>query len=100
MKLLIKIYISFIIFLGIYCIFNIHLIPHSHMDPGWVYTVDEYYSLNISRSFNNMLKCLSENKNRTFVICEIIYFLKWYTTELNLDLYPTDLEGDEFRIKK
>ena len=85
---IIFLFIKFLIIKGKYRttnVFNIHIIPHSHMDPGWVYTADKYYKLNISLSFNNILKYLTPENNRTFVICEMIYFIRWYNTELNED---------------
>ena len=33
---------------------EIHVIPHSHMDPGWLKTYDEYYNLQVKKIFDNV----------------------------------------------
>ena len=78
--LLIIILISIIL-----CDINIHIIPHTHMDPGWLKTPEEYYSdENIAEIFNTVLNELSMKHDRTFVINEIYYFKIWYSN-LNED---------------
>ena len=86
MKFIIDIYITLAIIFGINCTFNIYLIPYIHVKSGFDHTVDEYHELNISLSFNYMLECLTSNNNLTFVIDEIIYFIKWYKNELKPEL--------------
>lgn len=31
------------------------LMPHSHNDPGWLYTYDSYYSLKTKVTFDNLV---------------------------------------------
>ena len=63
------------------CDINIHVIPHSHMDPGWLKTPEQYYdSEAIEGIFDTIVKELSENSKKTFVINEIYYFKIWYTS--------------------
>jgi hypothetical protein len=51
------------------------------MALGQGYSFDEYYELNIFSKFNYILENLTLENNRTFVITEMIYFIKWYNTE-------------------
>ena len=54
---------------------NIHIIPHTHMDPGWLKTPEEYYNDEmIGDIFKTILNELSNNPQKTFVINEIYYF--------------------------
>ena len=61
---------------------NIHVIPHTHLDPGWLNTPEEYYfNERIEDIFNTMLYTLLVDKKKTFVINELFYFLKWYNSK-------------------
>ena len=58
---------------------NIHVIPHTHLDPGWLKTPEEYYSeKNIKQIFNTVLNELTKGNKKTFVINEIYFFKRWY----------------------
>jgi len=60
---------------------NIHVIPHTHLDPGWGMTPEEYYKQNnVQGIFDLVLKELSNTTvtQKTFVINEIYYFKIWY----------------------
>ena len=60
---------------------NIHVIPHTHLDPGWGMTTEEYYKQNnVQGIFDLVLKELSNTTvtQKTFVINEIYYFKIWY----------------------
>ena len=72
-----------IIFLAVQIIsdINIHIIPHTHLDPGWGMTPEEYYKHNnVSNIFDVILEELSNTTvtQKTFVINEIYYFKIWY----------------------
>ena len=53
---------------------NVHLVPHSHDDVGWLKTVDEYYSgehseifnANVSRIITEVIKSLQRDENRRY----------------------------------
>ncbi|XP_048487906.1 lysosomal alpha-mannosidase [Plutella xylostella] len=65
---------------------NVHLIPHSHMDAGWVKTFDEYYygtrtqvsTANVQLIFHSVLSELLHDKNRKFTFAESAYFWRWW----------------------
>lgn len=57
---------------------NIHMIPHSHDDVGWLKTPDGYFDEDVQNVFNSVLKALSANSNRRFVQVEMYYFTRWW----------------------
>ena len=88
--LIIQLLINFISY--IICDLNIHIVPHTHMDPGWIKTPEEYYIEElIENIFNTILNELSQDINKTFVINEIYYFKIWYS-EIS--------EEDKLKLKK
>ena len=69
----------FCLIFNISCDINIHVIPHTHLDPGWLKTPEEYYNDEmIANIFDTILSELSEDSKKTFVINEIYYFKIWY----------------------
>ncbi|KAL7675293.1 hypothetical protein ACOME3_001556 [Neoechinorhynchus agilis] len=70
---------------------NIHIIPHSHMDVGWLKTVEEYYyGLNdqiqhagVQFIFDSVVKELTLDHDKTFVFCEMAYFWRWWMRQSN-----------------
>ena len=70
---------TFLFISNIFCDINIHIIPHTHLDPGWLNTPEEYYSQkSIDGIFKTVLNSLKSNDKRTFIINEIYYFKIWY----------------------
>lgn len=58
---------------------NIHIIPHTHLDPGWLKTPDEYYDEeSVGSIFTTVLTSLMNDPDKTFIINEIYYFKIWY----------------------
>ena len=68
---------------------NVHIVPHTHDDVGWLKTVDQYfYGLNntiqqahVSLILDNVLTELQDpytTHNRTFTYVEMKFFSKWY----------------------
>ena len=37
---------------------NIHIVPHTHLDPGWLQTVDQYYTNKVKYIMNSVTESL------------------------------------------
>ncbi|CAM8896888.1 unnamed protein product [Rhodiola kirilowii] len=65
---------------------NVHLVPHSHDDVGWLKTVDQYYvgannsirGACVQNVLDSAISALLEDKNRKFIYVEIAFFLRWW----------------------
>ena len=75
--------------LSLSTVVNIHIVPHTHDDVGWLKTVDEYYS-GTNRSINragvkfildSVISELQKDSRRTFIYVEIAFFYRWWTEQ-------------------
>lgn len=65
---------------------NVHLIPHSHNDVGWLKTVDQYYYGSATRYqragiqyiLDSVIRELQVDPNRRFIWVETAYLSKWW----------------------
>ncbi|VDP44385.1 unnamed protein product [Schistosoma mattheei] len=65
---------------------NIHLIPHTHDDVGWLKTVDQYYygaNNTIQRAgvqyiLDSVIQALVDDSKRRFTYVEMTFFMKWW----------------------
>ena len=56
----------------------VHVICHTHDDPGWLKTFQGYYDDAVKNILDNMVVSLSANKERKFSYVEMSFFKKWY----------------------
>ncbi|XP_069117239.1 alpha-mannosidase 2x-like isoform X2 [Argopecten irradians] len=61
------------------------VVPHSHNDPGWQRTVEEYYVVSTKNILNNMVSKLRIYPNMTFVWAETVFLSMWWN-ELDDDV--------------
>ncbi|KAK9678088.1 hypothetical protein RND81_11G187100 [Saponaria officinalis] len=65
---------------------NVHLVPHTHDDVGWLKTVDQYFvgSNNSIRGacvqnvLDSVISALLEDENRKFIYVEMAFFKRWW----------------------
>ncbi|XP_036453273.1 epididymis-specific alpha-mannosidase [Colossoma macropomum] len=77
-----------LLFLGLFCVsvstndaqerLQVFVIPHSHMDVGWVYTVQESMHAYASNVYSTVVEELSRVKDRKFIAVEQEFFRLWW----------------------
>lgn len=63
----------------------VHVVPHSHVDAGWLETAEEYYINSVSEILTQVLNQLDHNVKRRFVWAETKHFKRWYEALSQLD---------------
>ncbi|XP_035819351.1 probable alpha-mannosidase At5g66150 isoform X4 [Zea mays] len=69
---------------------NVHLVPHSHDDVGWLKTVDQYYvgSNNsiqgacVMNTLDSVVDALARDPARKFVVVEQAFFQRWWAEKI------------------
>ena len=56
----------------------VHVICHTHDDPGWLKSFQGYYNDAVKNILDNMVVSLSAKKERKFSYVEMSFFKKWY----------------------
>ncbi|CAF3610103.1 unnamed protein product [Rotaria sp. Silwood1] len=65
---------------------NVHIVPHTHDDVGWLKTVDQYYygarndiqHAAVQHILDSVIQSLLENPDRRFIYVEIAFFWRWW----------------------
>jgi alpha-mannosidase II len=55
------------------------IVPHSHNDPGWLMTFDEYFETKSKDILNTIVTSLTEKITRKFIWAEISFLSLWWT---------------------
>ena len=55
--------------------------PHSHMDAGWLYTYDEYYTRDVIDIFQSVIGYLNREPSATYTVGDIAFFRRFYEGE-------------------
>ena len=67
-------------------VINVHLVPHTHDDVGWLKTVDQYYygsqthyqKAGVQYILDTVVEELIRNKDRRFIYVETAFFWMWW----------------------
>ncbi|XP_018575534.1 lysosomal alpha-mannosidase isoform X2 [Anoplophora glabripennis] len=60
---------------------NVHIVPHSHDDVGWLLTVDQYFYKKVQYIISSVVTYLQENPDRRFIQVETSYFYMWWNLQ-------------------
>ncbi|KAF7233994.1 hypothetical protein EG68_06920 [Paragonimus skrjabini miyazakii] len=68
---------------------NVHLIPHTHDDVGWLKTVDQYYygaenhiqKAGVQYILDSVIQALAADPQRRFTYVEMAFFTRWWRTQ-------------------
>jgi alpha-mannosidase len=68
---------------------QIHIVPHSHDDAGWLKTVDQYYyglrqdiqPAGVQYTLDTILMSLSSDRHRRFTFAEMAFFERWWNQQ-------------------
>lgn len=62
---------------------NVIIIPHSHNDPGWIMTFEQYFQQKTRGILDTIVNVLSEKQTRKFVWAETSYLSLWWEQASN-----------------
>ncbi|XP_072039219.1 lysosomal alpha-mannosidase-like [Amphiura filiformis] len=70
---------------------NVHVVPHTHDDVGWLKTVDQYYyggrnnipdaHHTVQYILDSVIPELEKNPSRRFIYVEIAFFWRWWNQQ-------------------
>ncbi|KAH7688640.1 Alpha-mannosidase protein [Dioscorea alata] len=79
---------------------KVFVVPHSHNDPGWKLTVNEYYDRQSRHILNTIVESLSKDTRRKFIWEEMSYLEKWWrdATSLQKESFTKLVQNGQLEI--
>lgn len=79
---------------------KIFVVPHSHNDPGWKFTVDEYYDRQSRHILDTIVESLSKDARRKFIWEEMSYLERWWrdTSESKREAFTNLVKNGQLEI--
>jgi hypothetical protein len=74
---------------------NVHLVPHTHDDVGWLKTVDQYYygsrkdinTVGVQYILDSVIPELMKDPTKRFIYVEMAFFWRWWREQVNTGKY-------------
>ncbi|VAI39198.1 unnamed protein product [Triticum turgidum subsp. durum] len=71
---------------------NVHVVPHTHDDVGWLKTVDQYYvgsnnsiqNACVQNVLDSLVPALLKDENRKFIYVEQAFFQRWWRQQSDM----------------
>ena len=57
---------------------DVHVVPHSHCDAGWMLTFEQYYATFVRHILDSTLAALASEPSRRFNWAEVSYMQRWW----------------------
>lgn len=69
---------------------NLYLVSHTHLDPGWIKTFENYYKTEVKEIMDTVIENLSRNESLKFTWCETSFLKRYWTDESVPEEYKTN----------
>ncbi|XP_037947876.1 alpha-mannosidase 2-like isoform X2 [Teleopsis dalmanni] len=79
---------------------KVFVVPHSHNDPGWIKTFEDYYEHDTKHILSNALRHLRQNPDMKFIWAEISYFSRFFEDlgHKNREEFKKLVQGAQFEF--
>ncbi|XP_064640290.1 lysosomal alpha-mannosidase-like isoform X2 [Lineus longissimus] len=86
---------------------NVHLIPHTHDDVGWLKTVDQYYygsrnniqDAGVQYILDSVIDQLQKDPKKRFIYVEMAFFYRWWNQQHDLVRHQVKQLVNEGRLE-
>ncbi|KAK7113102.1 lysosomal alpha-mannosidase-like [Littorina saxatilis] len=78
---------------------NVHVVPHTHDDVGWLSTVDQYYYEQVQYILDSVIPELEKDPSKRFIYVEIAFFARWYREQDDATMHTVQRLVDEGRLE-